>query len=479
MSIAYSKVNNQNAAGASDNHFDKFHSLLVQTISVCMRVYEQGGLHWSICDVDLRYAIERELYFKFISRLEYFQQCLSAGQPAETDNHLVADVYACMQGQVPDFPYTFPEVKPAGISRLLDNFKPVRGRILFNVLAPRFLVYLQALQPRLKGEVHLLCKAGDEDLLRAVKATGLPFSVLTAERGEASIGGHFARTYAARCVSPLLEILHTVQPETIVNVEGCHVEDQLLCELARRLGVHSRCIQHGYAHFYPLTIRNMCYEKFLSWGAYFSEGLREFNPDCTFFDVGNFQLPESGTGTTKASGAPGAIGFLLQGVKYYIRQQDFSDFIDLVCQIATAHQTTTCYVREHPAHPITETERQRLHEAGAVFLNKESCSAGEFLARCKVVCSISASTLVEALGTGVLPLYVNLPRIRAFDRLQGKNQAALMANSVAEAQDIIRQLLEDKQYYSNLCAQLQKNQHYMFAANGEQALENMAREIEA
>lgn len=462
-------------------HFEAFHEILVRGISRLMACYEQAGLSWNVCGVNLRYAIERELYFKFVTRLEYFySQYYSKKRESsalEYNNRFVAEAFKLMCDESFEPNTDFPEHKHSSINELLTGFTAQQGRILFNIVAPRFLLYLSALRKHFDCDIHLLCKDGNPELVQAVKATGLPYSLVNVELGEASIGGHVATTMSARCLSSMVGILHRVRPEKIVNIEGCHVEDQLLCELAKRLNISSICIQHGYAHFYPLTIRNMCYSKFLCWGEYFKEGLQAFNPATHFIPVGHFQLPESDSEAVASQVT--SIGFLLQGVKYYITQEHFDAFIEVICWAAKSFPNIACYVREHPSNPISERDHQRIAEAGAIFLNNDGYSITEFLARCQVVSSISASSLVEALGAGVLPVYVNLPHIRAFDRLQKSNPAVCRVESVAEAHELLHKLVNDKAYYQQLCAKLAERYRYMYANTGEAALTAIAQEIAA
>lgn len=451
--------------------------MLLKAIVAHMDTYEDAGLSWRVCGINLRYAIERELYFKFISKLEYFYTLYYSGKKDSHENRFVSDILALLLGQEIRVLSAYPPLKQEPIEDLLGSFSKDKELVLFNIVSPKFLNYVRELVTSLGCKAHLLCNNRVVGLEELVQATNIPYSLVDLEYGDARIGGHFSKTMSARCLTSLVENVVNIRPAAIVNLEGCHVEDQLLCEIGNALGIDTVCIQYGYPHFYPLTVRNMSYKKFLVWGEYFGRGLEKYNSASIFYPVGHHKLPEPIESDLSAK--VDAIGFLLQGVKYYITQNHFDKFIEFMLGIAKQFPDVKCYVREHPSSPISEDLRRQIVEAGIEFRNSSDCEIGDFLKACKLLVSISASSLVEAIGMGLIPIYVNLPGIKAFDRLLENNSSVFSAKSTGEASSIITKLISDEDYYRLVSQKSGISRVFMFKDVGAAALNNILGELVA
>lgn len=78
-------------------------------------------------------------------------------------------------------------------------------------------------------------------------------------------------------------LLEVLKPEAVIVLEGCHHQEQILSDVARKNGIPSIAIQQGWPSFIHSMFRNMPYSHYLTWGAGFDRNGQSGTPVCNLY----------------------------------------------------------------------------------------------------------------------------------------------------------------------------------------------------
>lgn len=456
--------------------FEEFNEVLVEAIAKHMDIYEKIEPYaWHVGRINLRYAIEREMYFNFVFNIEHFYKLYIEKKADQTIKKFKSDILKLMVGQE-IVPLKIPETRVDNfLEKKLAMYPGSSKTMLFSIVSLKFLKYAENILTNLHYPFHLLCFDKSHETIRYMEEKNYPYTIFEAYYDASIFDPYLQGLHSSVMLSSLVNVVCNIKPSVIVNFEGCHVSDQLLCEIGNLMSIKTVGIQHGYAPFYPSTFRNMNYSKFLTWGQYFSEGFKPYNTNTELIAVGNHVIGNNFHQNTRVK----KIGFFVQVVKYYITLKYFEDFISLILQTADAHTDAAIIVREHPSNPIPQKYIDQLHSRKNIeFMNKQTHTIAEVIEQCDIAVSISSASLVEALEAGVIPIYVNLPKLTMFERLRQKNPFLSMPQTSSEAYQIIKKLIDDDIHFGNVKQSLVSKKEYLFSASGDDAIRNIVRELE-
>lgn len=455
--------------------FEEFNEVLVNSITKFMDLYESKESNcWKISNINLRYAIEREMYFNFIFNIDYFYKLFINKQTDSTIKKFKSDILKLMIKEKINI--EIPIYKENDIFRKrIQNYTPNNSKVLFIIMSLKFLKYAENLIVQLKDkEIHLLCFDRSRELINYIEEKEYSYNLFEHYYDESYFPNHLKGLQTSISLHSLINTLCNIKPSIIINFEGCHITDQLIGEIGKLMKIKTICIQHGYAPFYPSTFRNMNYSKFLTWGDYFSEGFNPFNLNSKFIAVGNHILQNINNKNSRVK----VISFFVQVTKYFISQEYYDNFINLIIFTAKNNLNLKIVVREHPSNPIPEKYINLLKlENNIVFMNKETHDVGEVLQRSDIAVSISSTSLIEALEMEVIPIYFNLPKLKMYKRLKNKNPNIPMPETIEDTIKIIQKLINDTNYFTTIKASIFSQKNYLFKAHGKKALDNITREI--
>lgn len=455
--------------------FEEFNDVLVNSIIKFMDLYELKEPNcWKIANVNLRYAIEREMYFNFIFNIDYFYKFYINKQSDSTIKKFKADILKLMIEEKIDIKIPISTTNTV-LEKKIQRYTSNSSKIVFLIMSLKFLKYAEDLINQLKHkEIHLLCFDKTKELINYIEEKEYSYSLFEYYYDESYFSDHLKGLQTSIILPSFVNTLCVLKPSTIISFEGHSIVGQLSGELGKLMQIKTICIQHGYAPFYPTTFRNMNYSKFLTWGEYFSEGFKPYNPNGQFIAVGNHIIPNFDNKNKKVK----VVSFFVQVTKYFISQEYYENFIELILHTAKNNQNLKIVVREHPSNPIPKKYIDLLSlEENIEFMNNETHTVGEVLEQSDVAVSISSTTLIEALEMNVIPIYVNLPKLTMYQRLKDKNPYIPMPKTVEEAIEIIKNLIDDSQYYNDLKELIFQQKDYLFKAHGKEALGNIIKEI--
>jgi hypothetical protein len=252
----------------------------------------------------------------------------------------------------------------------------------------------------------------------------------------------------------------------IILAEGNSPEDELLGRAAEKLSIPTVCIQQGWSPIIHSGFRNMRYDAMCVWGDEFARLLQPANPSQHFVVTGSHNLHPRQTAPDQRKG----IGFFLQNGSRLISTTAWQSMLDFASWTATEFPDRPILVREHPGSPLTSADMARLgHHPNMQFVPSALAGLSCVLAQCRVAVSMFSTTLIEAVGSGVIPLIFNLTGMpRFFPDLESMGAGVEVKTSKA-AQAAISRLLGEEG--DSMLAKLHLLQGRFFARSSTAALD--------
>ncbi len=446
--------------------------------------------------VDLRYAIERHLYFAMINNRDLYSLFAKAAEGARdlpARLHLLTEQFA---------PFLVPSWRPRGAWRRLDwrapgwrsrrdDFRalgaarvergdwPTDGPpFLFQLVQAKFLPFLRPIANALGRPYAFLIF---EDPALFAQLEGEPRVHITLDdAGRAHLREEryglleFFATYLNAAMAGLAEI----RPAALVVPEGNAPYNELFNRAFHALGLPSVCIQQGWSPIVHTGFRNMSYDRMCVWGAGFAETLAPFNPAQRFVVTGSHVISPRVRTTHRANGA---IAFFLQpGGSPLITSQAAKSMLGLAVWAARQFPSREIRVRPHPGGPLSEAEEKCLSLAPNLRIMPASfASMEEVLENCDIAVSIFSTTILEAAAAGVIPLIVNVAGLPHYNPDIARDHAAVEAQDFETARQALSRLCEDRAFSAGIGARLAGITGRYFARNGMQAMAAMVNEINA
>ena len=165
------------------------------------------------------------------------------------------------------------------------------------------------------------------------------------------------------------ECLKASKPGCVVVIEGNAPANELINQAGKMLSIPVVCIQQGWATFIHTGFRNMSYTKFLIWGAGFAKLLEPLNPDQKFVPVGNYIIEQefSQDLSIRLNGKKG-VTFFLQAPGSVTTKESWDLFLALIQWTAGSFSQWPVLLREHPSYALPSDERDLLLKYSNVYL---------------------------------------------------------------------------------------------------------------
>jgi hypothetical protein len=236
------------------------------------------------------------------------------------------------------------------------------------------------------------------------------------------------------------------------------------------------CIQHGWSPIFHSGFRDMHYEKFLTWGKEFSEMLSVYNPKQKFLSTGSHILinKESNDKTNDEI----VISFFLQAVVPLISEEDFQSLLDLILKIAKNNLDVRILVREHPSHPLKNSQKIKLEEeSNIVFMNNDKYLLADVMTLSTISVSIFSSTLLEAMVYDSIPFIVNATGMEHYEPDLVSLGVGIEVFTFKEAYEQLNNLIENENRIASLKQNILKEKNMFFESYGEESILNIVKEI--
>jgi hypothetical protein len=394
--------------------------------------------------VDLRYALQRALYFRYANEEALRTRWRAAPPPA---GWLATRVGLELRARTPKaIALAAPRV--ARDLRLERAFRrearPEKGQLAFAIIHSKFARYAQAIG--LDGldavfycgtlaELHAELRNGAIPALLSPSLS--PWRRLVALRQPYLEAFGLQRELDAH-----LGFLEHARPRAVVVVEGNAPSDEVINQACKLLGIPCICIQQGWSPIIHAAFRGFSFSKMLVWGDEFARLLAPYNPQQRFVATGSHVIGPEGP---VAHGARrDAISFFLQARSPMIDDAVWDGFLALLHAVARRCSARPILAREHPSAPLDEATRSRLRQLSNVELvDPRQVSLHDQLVRSRIAVSLFSTTLFESAAAGVVPVAVNPRVLRTFVPSLGAAGVGVEPTSWAEAESAIVQLSED------------------------------------
>jgi hypothetical protein len=450
---------------------------------------------------DLRYAIERQLYFALVNDRALYRHFVARARGDADDCRRELSAVAAMVApyfwhDALECPQQRTTIWRRGLRGLYRRYgRPIIRReglpgdtpaVLFLVIQPKFAGYLGPIARALPVASGLLT-INDPQMFGWLANQGLPRVgiELTARScamlaGRPRVAGLPYRTdpldHLAVVFNAIRRALETLRPDCIVVPEGNAPSYELVNRAAKALSIPVLCIQQGWAPVVHNGFRRMSYSAFCAWGQGFVDLLRPHNTDQRFVVTGNHVV------TCRRQGDDAgrhAVGFFLQKGAVAMTETAWTRTLEFIRWAAIAFPQTEMRVREHPGSPLSQAELETFQGMPNIKLTPpDQTSLDEVLAGCSVVVAVDSTTLLEGAATGAVPLILNVKGFDHYNPDIASAGGAIEVRDFTQAQDVLARLLRDEAYRLSFGAALERLRERFFARGRHEALAAIVEEIE-
>jgi len=451
--------------------------------------------------VDLRCAVERVMYFALVNDSAAYatfaaQAAGIAPATAPPNQSIYRFVAPCLVGRrsgAEDSSGDFPR-KLGWLPRLNRQVKRFAGRqhpdfdlervdgrpnVLFLAIQPKFVRFLLPIMLALDDDAAFLT-VGDLATEKYLKKMELPtLSVRLASAAQSGVNGILGDfAYLCRTFDAIEACIEQTKPRVLVVPEGNAPDCEVARLAARRAGVPTICIQHGWSPVSHPGFRNLMFDEMLVWGSLFADLLAPENPLQHFAIVGNPTRFE--TARRLRSFQPiRAIGFFLQKGGPLIDATDWTSFLDLIGWTAASFPDVEIIAREHPStSPLDDRERSRIGDhSNMQFMSAVDCPLGDILARCDIVVAAYSTTLLEAVAAGAIPFIFGASGMARYRPDLASVGVAIEEKQLAAAKVSLGLLIADCGMRERLRKAGEAFMPCLFAATGKSAVERIVSTI--
>jgi len=261
-------------------------------------------------------------------------------------------------------------------------------------------------------------------------------------------------------------------PRGIVLPDGNDPIHEIVNLVARKLGIPTVCVQQGWSPVVHSGFRDTSFSSMVVWGDWFTDTLARHSLTQRLCALGNHMIDRG----PPRSGRPRTIGFFLQRRCHLISDDAWSGMLDLVEFCARELPGAGVLVREHPTAALDSDELRRLLALpGVELVPPDRVPLRSVLARCDIVASIFATTIVEGIGAGALPLIVNATSMPSYHPDVAAEGAGIEVKDFAAARDALRMLWsQGTDRYAPPIAAMQRR---LFTHCGSDALEQIVAHV--
>lgn len=447
---------------------------------------------------DLRYAVERLLYFALIndqSLYERFARGDGRGCAPSADGlSPIASLLApYLIGAGPPSKQSYARLR---LRSLVAKYRPRRrvpGRsarvrvegtdpggpeVFFLVIQPKFITFLLPIAEALHRPYAFLV-IDDATLYDYLAERSLPRIAIDTP-ANAWPRAALPRSLAdfpglAVAYDALADSMAGLRPRCVVVPEGNAPINEVANRAAQAEGVPVLCVQQGWSPIVHSGFRHMTYNRMCVWGEGFADLLRPYNPRQRFTVTGNHAVrlrPPAEAATRRA------IGFFLQKGSRLISEEGWAGCLDLVRWTAQNFPESEIRVREHPSAPLSPAELGPIMCFPNVSIMAPAThKLDEVLAGCRIAVSVFSTTILEAAAAGAVPLILNITGLSHYHPDIAGAGAAVEVKDFDGARSALTRLMQGNDTLAVFARGLAASQRRFFANDPESARRAIATEI--
>lgn len=449
--------------------------------------------------IDLRYAVERHLYFEAINS-HPLRQLFAAARDGKTP--LPHQMPLLLQNLAP---FLVEHWRPRGHwhrrLRLAwreprwecrrSKFRASGGAqlertdwpqgediVLFQVVQAKFVRFLQPIAESI-GRPYAFVVFNDPALFDQLH--GLPRLHVALDKTALNllkIERFGLLEFFATFLNAVVAALAEVRPCCIVVPEGNSPYNELFNRVGHALGIPSLCVQQGWSPVVHTGFRNMSYDCMCVWGEGFAEALAPFNPDQRFSVTGSHVIVPRQRQPEQHGGA--IIFFLQASGSPLITPAAAAAMLDLVAWAAGQFPECEIRVRPHPGAPLAAAEQERLAANPNVRITPAGTAPLEEVVKgADIAVSIFSTTILEAVAAGLIPLIVNVAGLPHYNPDIAREGAGLEVKTFAEARQALTRLVAEPGVADAISGRLREVADRYFAQGGPAAATAVASRIGA
>ena len=365
------------------------------------------------------------------------------------------------------------------------ELEPVQATVLIWIDHPKFVRYMRPITDALPVSYAylLLRKPERREIKPFLVEQEMPFVDLAelnvSSKGKAPKGALASfRSFVTLC-DRVIASLKQLNPQCLVVVEGNHPPDEVINQVGKQLSIPTVCLQQGWSPIVHNGFRNMSYTKMLVWGEGFAELLQPYNPNQRFVATGSHIVnTERFAGELSEALPRRGISFFLQSPRKLGSQSSWEELLKLINYTAIEFREVPILVREHPSYPLPEQERNDVLNAENVQLVPPgSYSLAEILNASCLAVTIFSTTILESIAAGVFPLVFNVTSMPSYYPDVAATGAAVEVKSIDEAMPVIRSVLTDVEYCQKVQTAATQFKAKYFYQDSQKPVEHIVKEI--
>lgn len=413
---------------------------------------------------NLKYAVERAMYFNYINRLDVYTAFLDIYKD-QHDNHEAAlmNLSKLLKTNAPNNPLR--KIKK-NLQNVITRFSARRSKkhvssqtkkiIAFYVPNMKFFNYLKPLFQNLNREFLLM--SGFESVKdNSVYDHHLSVMKVSPLFGGGTIGkiSHGLSNFniLAQYYDAFEIFLKRFDVKNIVLAEGNSPEHEILNQLGKKNNVQVICIQHGWSPLIHVGFQNMTYHNMLVWGTGFIDLLKNHNPDQKFTIVGNYKINAINNRLVKngpENKEKYSLAFFLQANSEnndggLLTPQIVESFYELILWVVENFENCNVLVREHPNAPLSEEDKKELMKFPSVQLvSSQEFSLQDIFSMVHLSVSMYSSVILESIASGIIPIIVNLTSMPKYLPDVAGAGAGIEVNDIDNAKMVLEKILKNK-----------------------------------
>lgn len=264
------------------------------------------------------------------------------------------------------------------------------------------------------------------------------------------------------------------KPKLLLYCEGDAWYHDIVSQLGAKHSIPSVCIQWGgFPYETPrIGFRNLACNAFLTWGDYFSEQLKPYNPHTTFIATGH-----PGVKLHNRLSVTNRMVFLLNtdpnghviGLDYY-----HGLFWRFMLWVAEYAKDWTLIVRAHPSIPLSHEEVLKLSGIGNLEIHDPVLKTlDDSLDECDLAVTVSSSSVIEAVSYGAVPFIFN-PAPWQYQPCFPEYEAGYECKDYETAVATMQRIIADPDHLLGLRQNLVRFREQLFTNTGVAALDAMS-----
>ena len=255
-----------------------------------------------------------------------------------------------------------------------------------------------------------------------------------------------------------------ISPKLIIYAEGDTVTHSLIGLVGQKMEIPVICFQWGITNINKgrTAFAHFACTHFLSWGVFFSNQLKPYNPGLRFIEFG--PLGGGFSKQPKDLGDRVVVLFAGQPSGTYINAEKNSEFFQLIREIASIATGHELIFRAHPNQVLNKVEKENFEQVG-VKISDRSENLDAQLRIADVVVSLGSSVLVDGFRYFAIPVMVNLSCLPKFYFPIKNLGLGFEANSREDAKRIVLELIRNKNTRSTYHSAIKRSLPNMFTDN--------------